>query len=173
MTEVVLVNERDEPTGTMEKMEAHLTPNLHRAFSVFLFNSRRQMLLQRRALHKYHSGGLWTNTCCSHPLPGEPVEMAAMRRLKEEMGIEANLSKAFDFVYQASFDNGLNEYEFDHVFVGEFEGAVIPDPSEVSDYCFKSMGEIKSEMQSSPGRYTAWFRIALPMVEEYLSSRQA
>lgn len=166
--EVVLVNEHDEQTGTMEKLAAHRTPNLHRAFSVFLFNSQGKMILQRRALHKYHSGGLWTNTCCSHPYPGEDVESAAQRRLKEEMGIEAPLQKAFHFTYQAQFDNGLIEYEFDHVFVGEYDGNIQPDPDEVGDYCYKSLEDIRQDLAVKPGIYTAWFGIAFPMLEQYL-----
>src|SRR4249919_2599143 len=113
--EVILVNEQNEAIGTMEKMEAHRKALLHRAFSVFIFNSKGEMLLQQRALNKYHSGGLWTNACCSHPRPGELIEDAATRRLKEELGFETPLKKIFQFTYQASFDNGLTEHEFDHV----------------------------------------------------------
>jgi isopentenyl-diphosphate Delta-isomerase len=173
MTEVVLVNELDEPTGTMEKMAAHQGPHLHRAFSVFLFNKNKQMLLQRRALKKYHSGGLWTNTCCSHPYPGEAVAIGASRRLMEEMGIETPLQKAFHFIYQADFDNGLNEYEFDHVFIGEFEGPINPDPAEVADYCYKSIADIKRDIKLRSDMYTAWFQIALPMLEAFLASEKA
>ena len=108
----------------MEKMEAHKKGLLHRAFSVFIFNGKGEMLLQQRALNKYHSGGLWTNACCSHPMPGEKTEDAADRRLKEELGFETPLEKIFDFVYKAEFDNGLTEYEFDHVFAGEYEGEI-------------------------------------------------
>ena len=128
---VILVDDRDNEIGTMEKMEAHYTPNLHRAFSVFVFNTRGQMLLQQRAKTKYHSGGLWTNTCCSHPYPGEEIEAAATRRLEQEMGFTTPLTKAFDFIYQATFDNGLTEYEFDHVFIGEYDGDVHPAKDEV------------------------------------------
>src|ERR1700712_4649445 len=114
--DVILVNELDEPTGKMEKMEAHRKALLHRAFSVFIFNAKGEMLLQRRSSHKYHSAGLWTNACCSHPFPGEDVKDAALRRLQEELGFTTPLEKAFDFIYKAAFDNGLTEYEFDHVF---------------------------------------------------------
>ncbi len=173
MPEVVLVNQYDEPMGTMEKMEAHRSPHLHRAFSIFLFNHQKEMLLQRRALTKYHSGGLWTNACCSHPYPDEWVEAAANRRLKEELGISTALHKAFDFVYQAEFENGLFEHEFDHVFIGEYNGALHPDPAEVADYCYKSLDEIKSDLEVSPGAYTPWFKIALPFLEEYLENKNA
>src|ERR1700754_1322335 len=116
--EVILVNENDIPVGTMEKMEAHRKALLHRAFSVFIFNSKGEMLLQQRADKKYHSGGLWTNACCSHPKPGEEIETAASRRLREELGFGTGLRKVFDFIYQSPFDNGLTEFEFDHVFFG-------------------------------------------------------
>src|SRR5215203_6397334 len=118
---VILVNEKDEEIGTMEKMEAHRKALLHRAFSVFIFNGRGEMLLQRRALKKYHSGGLWTNACCSHPRPGEVTADAAARRLREELGFVTTLNPAFQFVYRATFDNGLTEYEFDHVFLGKYD----------------------------------------------------
>src|SRR3954470_13284590 len=122
MEQVILVNEKDQAIGTMEKMEAHRKGVLHRAFSVFIFDRHGKMLLQQRAFHKYHSGGLWTNACCSHPLPGEDIESAAHRRLYEEMGFQTPLKKIFDFTYKADFRNGLTEYEFDHVFTGYYEG---------------------------------------------------
>lgn len=172
MPDVVLVNKFDEPVGFMEKMEAHRSPHLHRAFSVFLFNPKKEILLQRRALSKYHSGGLWTNTCCSHPYPNEPVADAARRRLQEELGIDAQLHKAFDFVYEASFDNGLYEHEFDHVFIGEYNGPVNPDPAEVADYCFKSIKSIKGDLDITPNAYTPWFKIALPYLEAFLKKNK-
>ena len=124
-----MVDTNDMSTGTMEKMEAHEKAILHRAFSVFIFNAKGELLLQQRATDKYHSGGLWTNSCCSHPRPGEDTLRAAYRRLREEMGFETELQKVFDFVYKASFENGLTEYEFDHVFVGEYDGIIEPDAS--------------------------------------------
>lgn len=169
MTEVILVDEFDNEAGAAEKMEAHQKALLHRAFSVFIFNSKREMLLQQRALSKYHSGGLWTNTCCSHPQPGQGTHEAALKRLSEEMGFSTPIKKIFDFVYKAGFDNGLTEYEFDHVFTGTYEGDIQPDPAEVSDYCYQSMDEIKNSMQSHPAKFTEWFKIAFPKLEEYLA----
>ena len=166
---VILVDDMDNEVGTMEKMDAHYTPNLHRAFSVFIFNRRGQMLLQQRAINKYHSGGLWTNTCCSHPYPGEKIAAAANRRLQEEMGFSAPLTKAFDFVYKAAFDNGLTEYEYDHVFVGEYNGEVFPAKEEVESYCYKSFEEIKSDLLQTPWMYTEWFKIALPKLEAHMA----
>src|ERR1044072_1062769 len=122
MEEVILVNERDEATGIMEKMEAHQKGVLHRAFSVFIFNNKNEMLLQQRAIKKYHSGGLWTKACCSHPRPGETKSDAALRRLYEELGFTTSIEKIFDFTYKASFENGLTENEFDHVFAGIYNG---------------------------------------------------
>lgn len=167
---VILVNERDEEVGTMEKMEAHRKALLHRAFSIFIFNGRGEMLLQRRALTKYHSGGLWTNACCSHPRPGEMVAAAATRRLKEELGFVTKLKQAFSFIYKAPFDNGLTEHEYDHVLTGGYDGRIHPDSDEVSDYCYKSMEEIRDNLSSHPKKYTEWFRIAFPRLEEYLAA---
>jgi len=165
--QVILVNEKDEMLGTMEKMEAHQKAFLHRAFSVFIFNKKGEMLLQQRALNKYHSGGLWTNACCSHPFPDEDVEIAAQRRLYEEMGFTTPLKKAFDFVYKAPFDNGLTEYEFDHVFVGIHDNGIQINESEVKEYCYKSVEEIADSLTTHPAKYTAWFHIAFPMVRNW------
>ena len=164
MEEVILVDENDGQVGTMEKMEAHIKAVLHRAFSVFIFNHRGEMLLQQRAINKYHSGGLWTNACCSHPRPGEETMPAAERRLHEELGFSTKLDKIFDFTYNAPFDNGLTEYEFDHVFAGTFTGSISPDPREVKDYCFKSMSEIAESLAVHPKKYTAWFHLAFPKI---------
>src|SRR5882724_5836151 len=154
-------------------MEAHEKALLHRAFSVFVFNSKGEMLLQQRALNKYHSAGLWTNACCSHPRPGEETLQAAGRRLKEEMGFESALQKLFDFIYKSEFDNGLTEYEFDHVFGGLYNGVVAPDKTEVHDYCFKNMRDIKESLLLQPGKYTVWFRIAFPLVEKWLGEQES
>lgn len=167
MEEVILVNGNDEQVGSMEKIEAHKKALLHRAFSVFIFNDRGEMLLHQRAKQKYHSAGLWTNACCSHPRPGEDTPSAAIRRLREEMGILAPLQKIFDFVYKADFDNGLTEHEFDHVFIGNYSGKIMPNKDEVQDYCFKAMHDIETSLASHPHKYTAWFHIAFPKVMEW------
>lgn len=167
MTQVILVNETDEPTGSMEKMEAHQKGLLHRAFSIFIFNDQGEMLLQQRASGKYHNGELWTNACCSHPSPGEATDVAAKRRLREEMGFTTNLEKIFDFTYKASFENGLTEHEFDHVFVGYYNGSIKINTSEVKDYCFKSVDELGSSIKTHPHKFTAWFKIAFPKIEAY------
>ena len=169
MNKLILVDEHDVPLGTVEKMEAHEKALLHRAFSVFIFNSKGEMLLQQRAISKYHSGGLWTNACCSHPYFGEDTLAAAEKRLQEEMGFTTPLTKAFEFVYKAPFDNGLTEHEYDHVFTGTYNGAIVPDTNEVADYCFKSVHEIKALLQQHPEQYTVWFKIAFPKMEEYLA----
>ena len=168
---VILVNEHDDMIGTMDKMEAHKQGLLHRAFSVFIFNSKGEMLLQQRALSKYHSGGLWTNACCSHPKPGEKTEDAAARRLLEELGFKTPIEKIFDFIYKAEFENGLTEYEFDHVFAGEYEDKLTINPAEASEACYKEISEIKSMLQSHPQKFTAWFHIAFPRIEEWWASR--
>ena len=151
----------------MEKMEAHEKALLHRAFSVFVFNQKGELLLQQRALDKYHSGGLWTNTCCSHPRPNELVADAASRRLQEEMGFNTPLEKVFDFIYQASFDNGLTEHEFDHVFVGYYDGDIRVNPDEVNDYTFRSMESIQESLLKHDGLFTAWFEIIFPRVMDW------
>jgi len=172
MEEVILVNELDEELGTMEKMEAHMKAVFHRAFSVFIFNFKGEMLLQQRAISKYHSGGLWTNACCSHPRPGEKTIDAAYRRLQEELGFVTPLQKAFTFSYKAPFDNGLTENEFDHVYIGNFGGEIVPVAAEVQDFCFKNMHDISSSLKSHPNKYTAWFHLACPKVEEWLENEK-
>ncbi|MFN8253157.1 MAG: isopentenyl-diphosphate Delta-isomerase [Ferruginibacter sp.] len=169
LEKLILVNEQDTPVGTAEKMKAHQEALLHRAFSVFIFNSRGEMLLQQRAVKKYHSGGLWTNACCSHPYEGQDTRAAAEKRLQEEMGFTTPLSKAFEFVYKAPFENGLTEYEYDHVFVATYEGPVNPHPEEVMDFCYMDMDAIRTSIASHPQRYTEWFKIAFPKLEHYLA----
>jgi isopentenyl-diphosphate delta-isomerase len=161
MEEVILVNEKDEPIGTMEKLEAHLQGRLHRAFSVFLFNDQGQLLLQRRALHKYHSAGLWTNTCCSHPRPGEETLAAAHRRLQEEMGMAAELRFMTSFYYKSDYENGLTEHELDHVFTGITNVEPIPEPEEVAETRWLTPAEIKEQIAAKPEAFTTWFRIAM------------
>jgi isopentenyl-diphosphate delta-isomerase len=133
----------------------------------YFYSIAGEMLMQQRAIHKYHSGGLWTNACCSHPEPGEDTAMAAGKRLREEMGFEIPVAKIFDFVYKATFDNGLTEYEFDHVFVGEYEGVVNYDKEEVMDVCYQSMPGISHSLKGHPEKYTAWFHLAFPKMEEW------
>lgn len=168
---IVLVSEHDDMIGIMDKMEAHRQGLLHRAFSIYIFNSKGEMLLQQRALTKYHSGGLWTNACCSHPMPGEKVKEAAERRLMEELGFETTIEKIFDFVYKAEFENGLTEHEFDHVFAGEYEGELNVDPEEVKDYTYTGISAIKNMLEQDPQKFTAWFHIAFPKIEDWWASR--
>ena len=172
MEQLILVNELDEMVGTMEKMEAHQKAMLHRAFSIFIFNSKGEMLLQQRAEEKYHCGGLWTNTCCSHPRPEEDTAAAAKRRLQEELGFTTPIKKAFDFVYTAPFSNGLTEYEFDHVFFGEYEGDLRPNPKEVAAVRYLSVNTIQSMMEEKPAQFTPWFHIAFPKMMDWLSWQQ-
>lgn len=173
MTEekVILVNEKDEAIGLMEKQKAHETGTLHRAFSVFLFNNKNEILLQQRALNKYHSAGLWTNTCCSHPRENEKTIDAAKRRLQEEMGIECNLEKKFDFIYKVKFDNGLTEHEFDHVFFGKYNDAPNPNKDEVLSWNYFSVSEIELELKSNPEKFTAWFKICFDKVKMLVSEK--
>lgn len=169
--EVILVDESDTPVGVMEKMEAHRRALLHRAFSVFIFNRKGEMLLQRRALSKYHSGGLWTNACCSHPRPDEDTSEAAKRRLSEELGFVVPLEKIFDFTYRSEFDNGLTEYEFDHVYAGWYDQGVYPNPEEVSEYRWLSLEAIQTELTAYPSTYTSWFHLALPLIRSWMERR--
>lgn len=170
MDKLILVDENDVPVGVAEKMEAHQKALLHRAFSVFIFNSKGEMLLQQRALKKYHSGGLWTNACCSHPYENQETMVAAQKRLQEEMGFTTSLTKAFEFIYKAPFDNGLTEYEYDHAFVATYDGVINPNEDEVMDFCFMNMDELKKSLHSHPHKYTAWFKIAFPKLEDYLAA---
>ena len=156
---VILVDKNDNELGIMEKQEAHVKGLLHRAFSVFIFNDKNELLLQRRAVKKYHSGGLWTNTCCSHPRQNEKTEDAAKRRLLEEMGLRSTLKKQFDFVYKAKLDNNLYEHEFDHVFFGFTNDLPIINPEEVEEYTYKTLEDIGNEMKAIPDKYTEWFKI--------------
>lgn len=172
-TEVILVNENDEALGSMEKMEAHQKGLLHRAFSIFIFNKKGELLLQQRATGKYHSAELWTNTCCSHPVPGEDILKAAHRRLEEEMGFDTELDFAFNFIYKTDFDNGLIEHELDHVFIGNYDGDILPNKEEVKDYCFMKIPSVLESMEQRPMKYTSWFKIALPKLATELALTQA
>lgn len=172
MTNVILVNEQDIAIGEMEKIEVHEKALLHRAFSIFVFNSKGDMLLHQRAAGKYHSPGLWTNTCCSHPQPGEEIEASALKRLQEEMGFTTPLRRAFTFIYKAAFDNGLTEHELDHVFIGRYDGPVAPNPEEVDDYKYESLAAIKEQIALQPQQFTEWFKIALPKLETWMSLQE-
>lgn len=161
MTEekVILVNEKDEQVGLMPKMEAHEKGLLHRAFSVFVFNDRNELMLQQRAHSKYHSPGLWTNTCCSHQREGESNIEAGKRRLEEEMGFSTELQDTTSFIYKAPFDNGLTEHEFDHILVGKFNQEPNLNPEEAADYKWLTLEEVKRDMKENPQIYTEWFKI--------------
>lgn len=156
---VVLVDEQDKELGTMEKMQAHQEGKLHRAVSVFIFNSKNELLLQKRAHDKYHSAGLWTNTCCSHPRPAEAPEAAAHRRLKEEMGLACNLQFAFTFIYKAHLDNALTEHELDYVYKGVSNEHPENNPTEVSEWKYISVSELDTDIKQHPEKYTEWFKI--------------
>jgi isopentenyl-diphosphate delta-isomerase len=158
---VILVNSEDQETGTIEKLEAHRKGLLHRAFSIFLFNSSGEMLLQQRAESKYHSPGLWSNACCSHPAPNETTLAAGNRRLKEELGISTLLIQAFNFEYRESFENGLTEHELDHVMVGYTDENPTLNPSEAQDFCWISMADLKGKMNNNPENFTVWFNIIM------------
>lgn len=171
--EVILVNEEDVAIGTMEKMEAHRRGVLHRAFSVFVFDEGGNMLLQQRSAEKYHGALLWSNTCCSHPYPGEEVERAATRRLGEEMGFTTSLEKIFTFTYKADVENDLIEHEYDHVFAGIYTGTIKLNPAEVAAYEYLPMETISKRLNEDPGSFTSWFRIAFPLVERWWKQRAA
>lgn len=156
---VILVNEKDVQIGTMPKLEAHEKAMLHRAFSVFIFNDKNELMLQQRASHKYHSPNLWTNTCCSHQRVGETNIDAGKRRLHEEMGFVTELKDTIAFIYKAPFDNGLTEHEFDHILVGHYNKEPRLNSEEVSDWKWMSLENVKNEMQNRPELYTEWFKI--------------
>ncbi len=161
MEHVILVDEYDNEIGTMEKMEAHQKGLLHRAFSVLIYNSKGELLLQKRAQTKYHSGGLWTNTCCSHPYPEESIFQAAQRKLKQEMGIELETKFAFKFTYKTPLDNNLTEHEVDHVLIGLYDGQPKLNPIEAEDWKFEKSETVKGDMMINPERYTYWFKAIL------------
>jgi isopentenyl-diphosphate delta-isomerase len=165
---VILVDEQDNQVGLMEKMEAHEKGLLHRAFSVFIFNSKGEFLLQRRAISKYHSGGLWTNSCCSHPRDGESFLEAGKRRLQEEMGFVCELEKQFDFIYKSILDNELTEHELDHVMFGTYEGEINFNKDEVMDYKYVDLESLVSDMNTNPQNYTEWFKICFEEVKARL-----
>ena len=170
---MILVTPQDEPIGVMEKMEAHQKGLLHRAFSVFIFDSKGRMLLQQRAPQKYHGAWLWTNACCSHPYWNEPVEAAAQRRLQEELGFTTPLEEIFAFTYKAPVENNLIEHEYDHVFAGEYEGKIEMNKEEVCDYAYRHLAEIKVMLAEKPALFTTWFTIAFPQIEDWWKEHYA
>lgn len=164
---VILVDENDNQIGVMEKMQAHIEAKLHRAFSVFIFNKSGQLMLQQRAMSKYHSPGLWTNTCCSHPRPGEETITAAHRRMQEEMGFDCEFREAFGFVYKAPFSNNLTEHEYDHVFIGVSDQLPEINKEEVEAWRMADLASIRKEMLQNPDNFTVWFRIAFDQVDAH------
>ena len=169
--QVILVNENDEQIGLMPKMEAHKKALLHRAFSVFIFNDKGELLLQQRASDKYHSPNLWTNTCCSHQRNGETNIEAGKRRLEEEMGFSCDIKEIFSFIYQAPFDNGLTEHEFDHVLLGNFEGEPKINTEEVASWKWMLLEDVKVDMVMHPEDYTEWFKIIFGKFYQHINMR--
>ncbi|MDD3723809.1 MAG: isopentenyl-diphosphate Delta-isomerase [Lutibacter sp.] len=167
--QVILVNEKDEKIGLMPKMEAHEKGVLHRAFSVFVFNDKNELLLQQRAVHKYHSPLLWTNTCCSHQRDGEGNTEAGKRRLKEEMGFECELKEVTRFIYKAPFDNGLTEHELDHILIGYCNENPILNREEVENFKWMTIEEVKNDMKMHPEIYTEWFKIIFDKYYSFIS----
>jgi isopentenyl-diphosphate delta-isomerase len=159
MEQVILVDEQDQPIGLMEKQAAHIEPHLHRAFSIFLFNSKGELLMQQRALSKYHSPGLWTNTCCSHPRSGETLEEATSRRLMEEMGMTCPMHEVYTFIYKAPVGQGLTEHEFDHVFIGQSDAIPNINTDEVASWKYMRLDDLKKDLELYPELYTEWFKI--------------
>ncbi|NMH86420.1 isopentenyl-diphosphate Delta-isomerase [Flavivirga algicola] len=166
---VILVNENDEQIGLMPKMEAHQKALLHRAFSVFIFNDKNELMLQQRALNKYHSPGLWTNTCCSHQRDGETNIEAGKRRLEEEMGFVVDLQESISFIYKAPFDNGLTEHEYDHVLLGKYNDAPTINPDEVVNWKWMPLEEVKADILSQPELYTEWFKVIFDRFYGYIN----
>lgn len=158
--ELILVNESGEEIGFGEKLEVHQKAQLHRAFSIFVINTANQLMLQKRASHKYHSGGLWANTCCSHQIRGEAEEETTHRRLREEMGFDCELKRLFNFIYKIELDNGLTEYEYDHVYIGRYENEPKPNPEEVEDWKWIDIEDLRRDLEKNPGDYVYWIKPA-------------
>ncbi len=165
---VILVDTHDNQIGTEEKLTAHQKGLLHRAFSIFIFNHEGKMLIHQRAFSKYHSGGLWTNACCSHPRPGESLEDSTHRRLREELGFDCSLQKMFHFTYKVNLANdGLFEHEFDHVFFGSFDGIINPNPDEIATVAWVTLEDLTADIKLQPERYTYWFLASFDKVLAY------
>lgn len=167
---VILVNEKDQEIGSMPKLEAHQKAVLHRAFSVFIFNSENELMLQQRASNKYHSPNLWTNTCCSHQRSGESNIQAGTRRLYEEMGFTTSLKEITSFIYKAPFDNGLTEHELDHIMVGYYNEDPVINSDEVEDWKWMKIEDVKKDISLNPDLYTAWFKIIFKNFYNHLNN---
>ena len=167
---VITVTDKDTETGTMDKTAAHTEGVLHRAFSIFILNTEGSLLLQQRADNKYHSGGLWTNTCCSHPMPGEDTNSAASRRLLEEMGFQCPLEHVFSFLYKADVGGGMTEHEFDHVYLGYYNDLPFFNPDEVKAIRYVALDEIKEMLAKEPTSFTAWMHIAFPRFYDHIEA---
>ena len=168
--EVILVDEQDNPLGKMEKLEAHRQGRLHRAITVYIFNTKQQLMLQQRAFSKYHCGGLWSNTCCGHPFPNEGTQQAAERRLDEEMGLKLSLNKVTQTYYNLPVTDGLVEHEFGHIFTGFTDQLPVLNPHEAENYRFASLSEIQQELIASPEQFTPWFKTTFPMLAKQLQA---
>jgi len=171
MGQVILVDENDQEIGQEEKIKAHSDGGkLHRAFSIFVINSKGELMMQKRAKTKYHCGELWSNTCCSHPKPGEEIVQAAHRRLQEEMGFDCDLKEGFSLIYKVPFDNGLTEFEFDHFLFGNYDSEPKINPEEADEWKWIKIEDLEKDVAENPDFYTPWLKIALPRVVEYLKS---
>ena len=158
---VVLVDEKDNEIGTEDKLAAHKEGELHRAFSIFVFNSKKELLLQKRSSEKYHSSELWSNTCCGHPGKGKDINNEARNRLNEEMGFDCHLEEKLSIIYKVKLENGLTEHEYDHVFFSKYDNNPKPNPNEVLEWKWMSLKELKLDIESNPSKYTAWLRIII------------
>jgi len=165
---LILVDENDNEQGTMDKISVHKTGALHRAFSVFIFTTEFKLLLQQRSDNKYHSAGLWSNTCCGHPRQGERIIDAVKRRLKEEMGLECDTVFVFSFIYRAELNNGLIEHEYDHVYLGVSNSLPVPNADEVKDWKHITLAGLRADIDNNPGHYTEWLKICLPKVVNFM-----
>jgi len=165
---IIAVDKFDKEIGSIEKMEAHYKGILHRAFSILVFNSNNQLLLQKRSKEKYHSPGLWTNTCCSHPRYGENLQDAIYRRLKEEMGFTCELKEVFSFVYKVELEDNLFENEYDHVFIGRYDGEIVANEDEVDSFKWVDINDAKANIVNKPELYTYWFKYLFNRAENEL-----
>lgn len=170
MEEIILVDTSDRQVGTGEKMDVHRQGRLHRAFSIYIFNSKGQLMLQKRHSAKYHSGGLWTNTCCSHPRNGEPLHDAAHRRLKDEMGFDCELREAFSFIYKVPLDKGLTEHEYLHVFIGQYDGEPAINPEEAEGWKWMDFSELQKDIKKNPQHYTKWFQLTIDKLAGHIKT---